>query len=255
MEAAGLGLIMLSICLFSVLMEYPASPIVQALPDPILRRALIGGAVGLTIVGLIYSPWGRQSGAHYNPSVTLTFLRLGRIAPGDALGYILAQFTGGTLGMLLASRLVPAILRHPSVYYAATRPGSAGVLGAFLGETVVTFLQMLIVLRVSNTPKISRYTGLFAGSLIALFITVEAPISGMSMNPARTFASAIAAMDGTAIWVYFTAPFLGMLLAAQVYLWQKGRVSCAKLHHDNDKRCIFCAHHTKQTPQNLPFQI
>ncbi|HLK57715.1 MAG TPA: aquaporin [Chthonomonadaceae bacterium] len=117
--------------------------------------------------------------------------------------------------------------------YVTTQPGPAGVWAAFLGEIVITFLLMSVVLRVSNTPKLSRYTGLFAGTLVATYITLEGPISGMSMNPARTFASALAAWDWTALWVYFTAPLLGMLLAAQVYLWQRGSVFCAKLHHDN----------------------
>jgi aquaporin Z len=79
-----------------------------------------------------------------------------------------------------------------------------------------------------------------AGVLIAIYITVEAPFSGMSMNPARTFASALPAQLWTALWVYFTAPSLGMLLAAAVYLRLKGTpLFCAKLQHDNDTRCIF----------------
>jgi aquaporin Z len=73
---------------------------------------------------------------------------------------------------------------------------------------------------------------------------LESPLSGMSMNPARTFGSAFPAQLWTALWIYFTAPPLGMLLAAEVYLWQKGAQSvfCAKLHHQNPKRCIFCGY-------------
>ena len=64
----------------------------------------------------------------------------------------------------------------------------------------------------------------------------------MSMNPARTFGSAFPPMIWDGLWIYLTAPPLGMLAAAEVYLWRKGRlaVKCCKLHHDNDKRCIFC---------------
>jgi aquaporin Z len=94
---------------------------------------------------------------------------------------------------------------------------------------------------VSNTRRLARYTGLFAGALVALYITFEAPLSGMSMNPARTFGSAFGASDYTALWVYFVAPLSGMLLAAEVYA-RAGRqrtAHCAKLHHDNDHRCIF----------------
>jgi aquaporin Z len=97
------------------------------------------------------------------------------------------------------------------------------------------------VLIVSNTKNLARFTGLFAGLLVATYISVEAPLSGMSMNPARTFASALPAQLWTALWIYFTAPPLGMLLAAEFYIGMKGvqRVFCAKLHHYNDKRCIF----------------
>jgi aquaporin Z len=95
---------------------------------------------------------------------------------------------------------------------------------------------------VSNTPRLARYTGLFCGALVATYISVEAPLSGMSMNPARTFGPAFVAQMWDGLWVYFTAPPLGMLMAAQVYLRLRGpaTVGCAKLDHQNEKRCIFC---------------
>src|SRR5687768_15266280 len=102
MEAALLGGFMLSACLFGTLLEHPASPLRQALPDALFRRGLIGAAMGLTLIGLVYSPWGQQSGAHMNPSVTLTFWRLGKVRPQDAFWYVLAQFAGGVLGVCLA---------------------------------------------------------------------------------------------------------------------------------------------------------
>jgi len=241
LEGAELGLFMLSACLFVVLLEYPTSPVHQAIPDPLLRRVLIGIAMGLTAIGLIYSPLGQRSGAHFNPSVTLTFFRLGKIEFWDTVFYIVFQFIGGLVGVLSSAVVLKEMVAHPSVQFAATVPGMSGIAAAFLAEIGISFLQMSLVLRTSNRPDLARFTGLFCGAMVAVYISLEAPYSGMSMNPARTFASALPAQVWTAWWLYFTAPPLGMLLAAELYVRQRGlhQVFCAKLHHDNDKRCIF----------------
>ncbi len=239
-EAALLGLFMVSACGFAVLFDHPSSPVYHAVPDPFVRRFLTGLAMGGTAVALIYSPWGRRSGAHFNPASTLTFLRLGRIAPRDAGWYVGAQFAGGLAGVLAAAAVLGASLAHEKVRYAATRPGPTGVGAAWLAELIITFVLMTVVLRLSSHPRFERLTGLSVGALVAMYITLEAPLSGMSMNPARTFASAIPAGDWTAIWIYFTAPPLGMLLAAELHLRLKGRLFCAKLDHDPSKRCIHC---------------
>jgi aquaporin Z len=140
-------------------------------------------------------------------------------------------------------------IAHPAINYVATSPGEAGLMIAFVAELGISFILMSVVLRVSNAAPWARYTPLFAGALVATFITLEAPLSGMSMNPARTFGSAVAAQLWTSWWIYFTAPPLGMLAAAVVYRWQKGdhAVLCAKLHHHNDQRCIFrCGYQVTQ---------
>ncbi len=233
---------MVSACAFVTLLEHPSSPVRQALDDPLLRRALIGLAMGLTAIAIIYSPWGNRSGAHINPAVTLTFFRLGRVEPWDAGFYVLAQFAGAMMGMFVSGLLLGRpLLADASVNYVVTVPGLLGVLGAFFAEVLITFVLMLTILLVSNKRSLNRYTGLAAGLLVAIYITVEAPLSGMSMNPARTFGSALAGDIWTAIWIYFTAPLLGMLAAAEVYLrWRgHGAVLCCKLHHENDQRCIF----------------
>jgi aquaporin Z len=242
MEAAGLGLFMVSACLFTILLEHPASPVRQAVADPLIRRALIGLAMGLTAISIIYSPWGKQSGAHLNPAVTLTFLRLGKIRPADALGYATAQFLGGLAGVLLVAVPLMSYLADQSVNYAVTVPGADGPSTAFVGEMGISFGLMLVVLTVSNTPRLARFTGLVAGALVATYITLEAPLSGMSMNPARTVASALPARVWTDIWIYFTAPVFGMLAAAEVFarIRRTRDLACPKLHHDNPMRCIFC---------------
>jgi aquaporin Z len=104
---------MISAGAFVTLIEYPGSPVPQAIADPDIRRALIGLAMGLTAISIIYSPWGQRSGAHINPSVTLTFLRLGKVAPWDALFFILAQFIGGTLGVLGMALVLDSTFTDP----------------------------------------------------------------------------------------------------------------------------------------------
>ena len=241
MEAACLGLFMLSACSLTVLLEHPASAIRRLLPSVFVRRLLAGIAMGATAVALIYSPWGKQSGAHLNPSVTLTFFRLGKIEPWDACFYVVAQFIGGILGVFFSGLVWGHAIAEQHVRYAATLPGARGSGVAFVAELVISFVMMTMILNVSNSAQIARFTGVIAGALVATYITLESPLSGMSMNSARSFASATPAGFWNALWIYFTAPPLGMMLAAQVYLWlrSKDAVFCAKLHHGNDKRCIF----------------
>ncbi len=242
MEAAALGIFMVSAGAFTALLEWPGSPALRAIPDGNARRALIGLAMGGTAMGLIYSPWGKRSGAHMNPAVTLTFLRLGKIPPWDALFYIVFQFLGGLAGVLLTALALGRVFTQAPVSWVATVPGPAGVPAAFAGELVIAFFMMAMIVTVSNMPALARYTGLFAGLLIACNVTFEAPLSGFGMNPARTFASALPSGIWTAIWIYFIAPPAGMLLGAQAYILAKSHrsIRCCKLHHFSDRRCIFC---------------
>jgi len=113
---------------------------------------------------------------------------------------------------------------------------------AFASELGISGALMLMVLTLGRSARLARYTGLFVGLLLFLYITFEAPLSGMSMNPARTLASALPVRAWTGLWVYFTAPVAGMLLAAEVHL-RLGRPGpgCAKLVHRHP--CIFCQSH------------
>ena len=107
-EATCLGLFMVSAFIFGTILEHPASPVHQVIPNPLLRRLLMGIAMGLTAISIIYSPWGKQSGAHINPSTTLTFYRLGKVATWDAILYVSSQFLGGVTGALLVSAVLAA---------------------------------------------------------------------------------------------------------------------------------------------------
>ena len=241
MEAGGLASFMVSACVFTTIVEHPGSPIRQWIDSSLIRRMIVGMGMGLTAIGLIYSPWGKQSGAHLNPSVTITFLRLRKLSRTDALFYVLAQFAGAAAGVSVSALLLRHWISDPAVNYVITVPGPAGTAAAFAAELVISFLLMTMILFVSNSKAFPALTGILAGILIATYITLEAPLSGMSMNPARTLGSALSSHVWKEWWVYFTAPPIGMLAAAELYRQLRGAsgVICAKMHHQNDKRCIF----------------
>jgi len=240
-EAGGLGLFMVSAGVFGTLFEFPGSTVYRMIPDPGIRRALMGIAMGGTAIGLVYSRWGMRSGAHFNPATTLTFFRLGKVRAVDAVFYSVAHFMGAVAGVLLVGAVLGESFEAAPVLRVGTLPGAHGAATAFLAEIGISGLLMTMVLNVTNTERLHVYAGLLAGLLVAVFITFEAPISGMSMNPARSFGSLAVAGLWRFLWIYFLAPPIGMLIAAQIYLRRRGRegVRCAKMHHHNDQICIF----------------
>ena len=184
-----------------------------------------------------------------NPATTLTFFRLGKLDRWDAVFYVMSQFMGGVAGTLFAFVALGQSLAHKNVDFAITRPGMRGIAAAFVAEVVITFLLMTVILNVSNSRNFARFTGLAAGTMVMLFITFEAPFSGMSMNPARSFASDFVGMQWQSIWIYFTAPLIGMLSAAELFVRTRGlhSVICAKLNHSGTARCIFhCGYMTQE---------
>ncbi len=258
-EAGGLATFMIAAGVTWTVLVYPGWPSHAWITDPVWRRAIMGLAMGLTAVALIYSPWGRQSGAHFNPAITLTFLRLKKIAAWDAAFYVIAQFVGAWSGVLLTYAALGDPFGRPPVEFIVTVPGNAGELAAFAAELGISFALMLMVLYTSNRLPLVRYTGVFAGILIAVSVTFEAPLSGMSMNPARTLASALPSRDWDGLWIYFTAPLIGMIAAVDAYrlITKEWGVICAKLNHDTTRRCIFDCEYRKRgidVPQLLQRQ-
>jgi aquaporin Z len=241
MEAGETCLYLFAACAFATLLWHPASPIQRYLPTEVVRRMLMGLAMGATVIAIVLSPWGKQSGAHFNPAVTFTFYRLRKIGVWDAVFYCAAQFLGAVAGVALASLVLQGAPAQKAVRYAATMPGIYGDPIAFVAELAVSFILMTAVLFVSNHEVLAPYTHHFAAFLVAVFIAFESPLSGMSASPARTFGPALYADYWHAIWIYFIGPPLGMLAAAEVFLLARGGKApyCAKLHHHNDKRCIF----------------
>jgi aquaporin Z len=251
MEAGEISLFMFCTCSFTTLLQHPASPVRHFFVSSVVRRALMGLAIGATVTALIMSPWGKQSGGHINPSMTFAFYRLGKLRPWDALFYGIAQFSGATIGVALATFLLRGAPGDGTVRYAVTTPGMYGAAVAFAAELAISFILMITVLLVTNHERLAQYAPYFVGSLYAVNITFETPLSGMSMNPARTFGPAAYGGYWHTLWIYFIAPTAGMLAAAEIFLRIRRGVApcCAKLHHANDERCIF--HHTPQFPKRF----
>jgi len=257
-EAGAIATFMVVACVCGAVIFHPGSLVhhaLGALGGAWVQRAVMGVLMGLTLAAIVYSPWGRRSGAHLNPAFTLAFLRLGKAAPRDAAGYGAAQFAGAVAGVLAARALVGAPLAHPAVRYVVTAPGAAGAAVAFAAEMAISALQMTLVLRTAASARWSRYTGVLAAAMVAAYVTLESPLSGMSMNPARSFGSAAVAGEWEWLWIYFAAPLAGMLAAAERF----ARQARERLHHpQQDQRqpncgaklahgpagepCIFCEH-------------
>lgn len=215
-EAWALGMFMVSACFFTILLEHPMSSLHQIISDKMARHVLSGIAMGVTAILLIYSPWGKRSGAHMNPAITMANLQMERITKENAAWYIIAQFAGGATAVYLFKLIVPGLIMAPTVNYAVTQPGIDGPVAAFAGEFIAAFALLILVLICSNS-RYAKYTGLLAGFMVAFLIIVEGNYSGMSINPARTLASALPGMNWNYWWIYFTSPVAAMLLAGFLY--------------------------------------
>lgn len=234
MEAAGLGGFIIGASLLMVLLEHPEFFVMKSWlgAHPLLRRVPLGIVLGAYIT-LVVHMWGERSGAHINPAVTLSFLRLGKIRIQDATAYILAQFAGAFLAALLMTWVLGELYKDPSIHYVTTVSGKGadGVRKAFVAEFIISFVLMFVVLVAINTKRLEKFAGLLTGLLIAIYLIVETPYSGMSLNPARSFASAFVAGDWTDLWIYFTSPVIAMLLAAEIFLRLKRVWMCKAAWH------------------------
>jgi aquaporin Z len=220
------------------LMWAPGSP-VPVVPNPMLRRLITGiiFAAGATVV--VYSPLGQRSGGHINPAVTLAFWRAGKVPTRDAVAYVIAQFGGALAGAFAAGLAFRELT--PAVQYAATTPGEGySTIAALVAETVITFLLVFTIFVCVNKPRIAPRTGIIAGTLVALLVMIEAPVSGTSLNPARTLAPAILVPLYRDVWIYVAGPCLGALIAVAAYVQQWGSTTvCAKLYHTEKYPCPF----------------
>ena len=209
-EAAGLGLFMLSACVFGTALGHPASPVVRALPDPFARRMLMGLAMGLTAITLIYSPWGRLSGAHLNPATTLTFWRLGKVAGGDALAYAAAQVVGGVAGVVVANLMFGL----PAVNVSTTIRSSPGL---WLAEVVATFGLLLVIFGVVRSRRASVApfaVGAYIGG--AYFFTASTSFANPAVTVARTLSNTFAGIAPASAPAFMGAQLAGAVIALVV---------------------------------------
>jgi len=213
----------------------------------------MGIAMGVTALLINYSPMGKVSGAHMNPAVSFAFFRLGKMKMNDAIYYSVFQVLGGVVSVWLMAQILGDAFRSKPVSYVMTVPGSFGVAVAFVTEALIAFLMMTMVLITSNHPTLSKYTGAIAGFFVTCYVIITAPISGFSMNPARTLASDVPAMQYPSVWVYLTAPFIGMLGAAEVFVRRRGKAICAKMYHSKSYLCIFnCGYCEHWSEEEMP---
>ena len=185
---------------------------------------VITTAWGLAVIIAIFCV-GRISGAHLNPAVTLGFVLARHFPPRRLVGYWLAQLAGATAAALTL-RLVLGNVAH----LGATAPaGSGGAWQSFALEALLTFFLMFVIVAVAtDTRAVGQAAALAIGATVGLAALFAGPISGASMNPARSLGPALVSGSWTALWVYLSAPLLGAAVAALVYRWLRQASLAAK---------------------------
>ena len=226
-EAAGLVAFLSFSSVAAVVCLHPSSAVARALgPHAWVQRMGVGLIVGGLVAAMAYSPWGKRSGAHFNPAVTLGFWRLGHIRTADAIWYVVAQFGGALVAGAGIYWLLAPWFGHPDVHYNTTRPpeGDYGWVIALGAEILISGALMLVLLSSLHSARLVKWTGAFVGLLLALFVVIESPLSGMSLNPARTLGSAVAAGGSPGLWLYFLGPLTATWAVATLYgRWRQQR--------------------------------
>ena len=199
--------------------------IINDLTDGQITHMGIALTFGLVVMAMIYSV-GNVSGAHLNPAVTLGFLMSGRLEKQEALPFILSQFLGAILASLILRFM---FLNHPTL--GITVP-SGSMYQAFSLEIILSFLLMFVVLNVSTGAKEKGIIdGVAVGSTIALEALFAGPITGASMNPARSLAPALISGNVQQVWIYLIAPVLGAVAACPFCRFIQGKECCPPIEN------------------------
>ena len=232
-ETLGTGLLIF-VGLSSVIFIFgEKNPFIALVPSLALRRVISGLSFGSVGAVIALSPIGKISGAHLNPIVTLGFWLVGKLTFRSTVGYIVAQFLGAVLGSL------PLLLwgsMGRSIAYAATVPGKDYSLATvLLGEVVTTFCLITALCVFLAFHRLRRYTPFMIPFLFAVMVPLEADISGVGVNPARSFGPSLISGVWDGWWIYWIGPLSGGLLAILVCNSLAKRIEVAKLYHfDSD---------------------
>ena len=176
----------------------------------------IAAATGLVVMAMVYAV-GHVSGAHLNPGVSLAFALTRHLPATRLVGYWGAQITGA----LLAAAVLRGSLGSVADVGATLPAGSDGQ--AFLWEVVLTALLLFVVMAVAtDTRAVGEAAAIAIGGTVALAVLVGGPVSGASLNPARSLGPALLGGQLGVIWVYLTAPLLGAALGALAYQAVRG---------------------------------
>ena len=173
----------------------------------------VGIATGLAVAVIIFA-LGHISGAHINPAVTFGFALGGHFPWRRVPGYVIAQLAGG----ILASAVLLALMGNIA-HMGANLPG-VGVSQALGFEVILAFLLMLVIVAVATDSKAQgRFAAIAIGATVGLEIIFAGPLSGASMNPARSLSPALVGWTWTAQWIYIVGPLAGAAIAALFYRW------------------------------------
>jgi aquaporin Z len=211
----------------------PGSPVAAAIPSRSARLALTGLLLAGSGSLVAVSPLGRRSGGHINPAVTLAFWVTRRVHRHDLGGYVAAQLLGALIGSAAFRFLWGGTAAE--VGYGVTHPGTGVTeLRATLIEAGMTATLILTIFAFVSSRRTARCTPVAVWLLLAGFVWQVAPLTGTSLNPARSLGPAVVSGNFTAIWVYLVGPVAGALTAA--WGWNRlmggGRILTAKLFHD-----------------------
>lgn len=213
---------------FALVFAGTGAIVVNASGNGVIGNAGIALTFGLVVLAMIYT-YGDVSGAHFNPAVTLAFAAAGRFEWRETPAYLTAQLGGAFSASGLLHLLFPAYTT-----LGATLPSGTAT-QSFVFELVLTFLLMLVILGVSTGAKEKGITaGIAVGSVIAFEAMFAGPVSGASMNPARSLAPALVSGQTQHLWIYLTAPVLGALLAIPCCLCLRERDCCGKTDTMNE---------------------